>query len=102
MFVFGAQPILLRCVWPDRCDVDEQTSLVVDPPRINDIQIVLVGWIGILRIDFEHVIALFIGVDRHVVVFSEEVDSGIGHLDIDIRVPRQYLDICQNLCLVLC
>ncbi len=76
---------------PDGCDIDEQSGLVVDPSRINHIQVVFVRRIGISRVDLQHVISLLVRMDRHIVVFRQEVDRIVRHLNIDIRVPWQDL-----------
>lgn len=91
MLVFRAQYVAFGFMRPHSCDVDEQPSLIVNPPRVNNIQIVLVRRIGVSRIDFQHVISFPVGMDRHVVVLRQEIDRVVCHLDINVGVPWQYL-----------
>lgn len=70
-------------VIPRRRDVDEETTLGIDPPRVDDIQ--LIGLLSdfVVRIDLQEVVSALgdprrlIMEDRHVVISREVVHAGL-------------------------
>lgn len=86
-------------VWPQGGDVDEETRLRVYPSRVDDVQFVENRVIGVVRIDFEHVVAAvgdagkFKVMDRHVVEFGQIVHRAVRHLHVHVRVPGHDLAI---------
>lgn len=82
-----------RIVYSDGGDVDEQSSLGVDPPRINDVEPIILCAFHVAWVDLEHVVSAFgqVGqlavIDRHAVVAREEVHCPLGNLSVDVGIP---------------
>lgn len=74
-------------------DVDEESSISVNPSAIYYVQLVFGRSIGIVRIDLKQVVASRVNlwqtemVLRHVVIFGQKGYSRFGDLHVDIRVP---------------
>ena len=78
-------------------DIDEQSTRSINPSCIDNIQLIRLLPIHVMRIDLQHVISAFwyawglIVEDGHVVVGCKVVHRRFGYLDIGVRIPWQNL-----------
>src|SRR5271170_1872841 len=86
-----------RLVQPDSGDVNEQTSIRVNPPRIDDVELIFRTADGVVWIDFQEVASSTINLRKrkmelgHVVVLGQKGDCRFRYLDINVGVPRHDL-----------
>lgn len=84
----------------DRCviftygrDVDEESSISVNPSAIYHVQLVFGRSIGVVRINLKQVVSSRVNlwqtemVLRHVIIFGQKGYSRFGNLHVDIGVP---------------
>jgi len=102
VFVFAHQGALdalfaLGFVGPHGRDVDEQPVLRVDPARVDDVEPVALVADHVVGVDLEQVCSSVrhageeVVVLGHVVVFGQEGDGALCHLDVYVAVPWEDL-----------
>lgn len=97
----GEYPLACRVceVVPHGGDVDEHPAVHVDPPRINDVEIVGLLPVDIVWVHLQQVASPLLNLGflemkgRHVVIGGEKLYARLGHLHVDIAVPGQDLQI---------
>lgn len=74
-------------------DIDEEPAGNIGPSRINDVQLIRLLPIDVVRVDLQHIISAFwyarrlVVEDGHVVVGCKVVHRRFGYLDIRIGIP---------------
>jgi hypothetical protein len=82
-----------RVIFSHSGDINEKPSISINPPGINDIQLVFYSSNFVVWIDLEQVVSSFGDMGKlvvefgHVVVASKEVYCTFVYLDIEIGVP---------------
>lgn len=95
----------MRIILPHSGDIDEQTTVGINPPGINDVKRVRLIAYNVVWIDFEHVVSALrdtwscVMKDCHFVIFGDKMHALFRHLHVDIRIPRQDLTCVSYLML---
>lgn len=96
MSIFAAQHafsswmcVVVSC----RGDIDEQPTVKIHPSRVNNVQLIRLLSVDVVRVDLQHIISAFWDARRlvvengHVVVGGKVLHRRFGDLNIGVGIP---------------